>query len=282
VFRLTPGEDCEDAPLDGAALVAQAEAGEPGAAERTEPMTVDRAEPPARSSTIETAALAPLAATLPETVAARPAGPSPARVPTITQALPAASPSPSGAAVAAEALPPAGVVTALPVRPEPAAEPPAEIRPAQAGPVESERAQIRPAGTGPSVIASIEPPAAQPAASVAVPARPGQELAIVFPTNSSYFPPGAGQQLRGLLRALAQDGAYQVVLRSSISGSQKVVGAESTDEAMRYNKWLAERRLERVRDWLGDNAAGRELTFTEDYRAGDESRQVEIEVRPAG
>jgi hypothetical protein len=51
---------------------------------------------------------------------------------------------------------------------------------------------------------------------------------------------------------------------------------------MRYNKWLAERRLERVRDWLGDNAAGRELTFTEDYRAGDESRQVEIEVRPAG
>jgi enoyl-CoA hydratase/carnithine racemase len=127
-------------------------------------------------------------------------------------------------------------------------------------------------------------PAARPAAPAAQAATSAEaeRLAIVFPTNSSYFPPGAGEKLRRLLRALGQHGAYEIVLQSSISGSQQVVGAESADEAMRYNKWLAERRLERVREWLDRNAAGRELSFRQDYRAGDESRQVVVEVRPTG
>jgi hypothetical protein len=37
-----------------------------------------------------------------------------------------------------------------------------------------------------------------------------------------------------------------------------------------------------VREWLDRNAAGRELSFRQDYRAGDESRQVVVEVRPTG
>ena len=127
-------------------------------------------------------------------------------------------------------------------------------------------------------------PAARPAAADAgaAPSAEAQRLAIVFPTNSSYFPPGAGEQLRRLLGALGQDGAYEIVLQSSVSGSQQVVGAESVKEAMRYNQWLAERRLERVREWLDRNAAGRALTFRQDYRAGDEIAPVVVEVRPTG
>ena len=109
-----------------------------------------------------------------------------------------------------------------------------------------------------------------------------EPLAIVFPNNSSYFPPGADDRLRGLLAGLAQGGAYEIALQSSVSGSRKVVGAESVEEAMRYNQWLAERRLERVRDWLGRHAAGRTLTFREDYRASDDrARSWSRRGRPA-
>ncbi len=47
---------------------------------------------------------------------------------------------------------------------------------------------------------------------------------IIFPTNSSYFPPGMGTQLHALLKQLADDRRYDVVLQASVSGSQKVVG----------------------------------------------------------
>ena len=127
-------------------------------------------------------------------------------------------------------------------------------------------------------------PAARPTVpdGRAAPNAKVEPLAIVFPNNSSYFPPGADDRLRSLLGELAQGGAYEIALQSSVSGSRKVVGAESVEEAMRYNQWLAERRLERIRDWLGRHAAGRALTFREDYRAGDESRQVVVQVRPVG
>jgi outer membrane protein OmpA-like peptidoglycan-associated protein len=341
VFRLTPGEDCEGAPLDGAgpALVAQAEAAAPAAA--------DRPEPSVRPAATGSASVEPPEARVADTVRARPAGPSPAlpQVPTVTQALPAASPSTS-APPAADVRSP-GSVVALPGRPEPAAEArperttearPTEPRPAEARQTEVRQAEAqrpearqaevrqpaaRQAGAlqagalqtevrqaaapqaqglqeGAPQVRQAEPekaaaarpgeviaraePAARPAAPEAKAASSAQaeRLAIVFPTNSSYFPPGASEQLRRLLRALGQDGAYEIVLQSSISGSQQVVGAESPEEAMRYNKWLAERRLERVREWLDRHAAGRELRFRQDYRAGDESRQVMVEVRPTG
>jgi hypothetical protein len=133
-------------------------------------------------------------------------------------------------------------------------------------------------------MARAEPAPGRAAATAAKAAPSGraERLAIVFPTNSSYFPPGANERLRSLLRELAQDRAYEIVLQSSVSGSQQVVGAETTEEAMRYNQWLAERRLERVLEWLDRNAAGRALTFRRDYRAGDESREVVLEVRPTG
>ena len=54
----------------------------------------------------------------------------------------------------------------------------------------------------------------------------------------------------------AQDRRYEVVLEASVSGSQKVVGAETAEDAAKYNRWLAARRLDRVREWLDQNAAG--------------------------
>ena len=73
-----------------------------------------------------------------------------------------------------------------------------------------------------------------------------------------------------------------MVLESSVSGSPKVVGAETAEEAARYNKWLASRRLERVQDWLAQNAPASRLVIKPAYRADDESRGVEVRIRPLG
>ena len=151
-------------------------------------------------------------------------------------------------------------------------------------------ADARPTAPKPAEVKSAEvvaraEPAARPTAPAAQPAPNAriEPLAIVFPQQQQLFSARRRRPAaRPAGRSLAQGGAYEIALQSSVSGSRKVVGAESVEEAMRYNQWLAERRLERVRDWLGRHAAGRTLTFREDYRASDESRQVMVQARPAG
>jgi flagellar motor protein MotB len=277
-----------------------------------------RPEAPALSAALAARpALAETARPVPAPVAAVPAGPSPApaRVPGTAQALPAVSPAeaqpPARAAEAkgaetraAEATPAAAeraqtkpievkpaatrAAGAPPAAAERAAAQPTEVKPTEVKPVEAKPAETRPepeiaaassARPDRAAAAAAQPDPAQRQAAVDV---KEERLVIVFPTNSSYFPPGTGSQLRSLLRTLAQDRRYEVVLESSVSGSQKVVGAETAEEAAKYNKWLATRRLERVRDWLDQNAAGRGLVVKPEYHANDESRQVVVRIRPTG
>ena len=106
-------------------------------------------------------------------------------------------------------------------------------------------------------------------------------LVITFATNSSYFPSGAARRLRELIAGMAPDQKYQVGLRVAVSGSPKVVGARSPQEAATYNKWLAERRLERVQNWLLEHAAAGALSFKPEF-VTDESRQVIVRLAPVG
>jgi len=61
-----------------------------------------------------------------------------------------------------------------------------------------------------------------------------------------------------------------------------VSGATSTDEAERYNAWLAERRFKRVEAWLLKNSDGRKLTLKSSLIKNDGSRRVLIEPKPLG
>jgi hypothetical protein len=61
-----------------------------------------------------------------------------------------------------------------------------------------------------------------------------------------------------------------------------VVGAKSAQEAARYNKWLAERRLERVQNWLLKNAPAEAVSIKPEYVADDDSRRVSVRVAPVG
>jgi aromatic ring-cleaving dioxygenase len=106
-------------------------------------------------------------------------------------------------------------------------------------------------------------------------------LAITFATNSSYFPPGTSKQLRSLVRGMAAGERYRVVLQAGVSGSDKVAGASNPEEARRYNRWLAERRVERVQIWLNENAAGTDLLIEPQYLPGNEERTVVVRVAPA-
>jgi hypothetical protein len=106
-------------------------------------------------------------------------------------------------------------------------------------------------------------------------------LAITFANNSSYFPAGAARRLRELIAGMDPARKYEVAVRVAVSSSSKVVGARSPQEAATYNRWLAERRMERVQNWLLENAATDALSFKPEY-VTDESRQVVVRLAPVG
>jgi outer membrane protein OmpA-like peptidoglycan-associated protein len=337
VFRLTPGEDCEGKPVDAAApaLVARAEPA-PAATRVSDPRPIaptgngTRPEPAAARDRGPGPAAVARAAEAPPAAVAVPAGPAQARakVPSVTQALPAVSPNPVPpvspnpvAAVSPSPAPPASPNPVAAASPNPvaaassnpvaaaspnpvAAASPNLVAAASPSPVPalspmpapavasgSDPSPARPgaepaavAAGGPVASAVPQVVAALPAAAAEPPARPAaagaEELVITFPSNSSYFPPDAGTQLQALLHQLAAGQHYRVVLRASVSGAQKVVGAETPEEAAKYNQWLAERRVDRIRSWLDQNAAGNALVVKPEYQANDESRQVVVRLIP--
>jgi hypothetical protein len=228
IFRLTEGEDCTGAPLEGARppLVARA-APEPAPT----PTPAPRADPPPRQVAASEVAV--------------PAGPAPlaAAAPTVTQPLPA--------------------VSRAPARAEPSRERPAVSAPPP--PAAAATAALSPS----------------PSRRVAPSADPEGAVAITFATNSSYFPPGVRERLDGLLTGLEAGKRYRVEVEVAVSGADQVVGAETQEEARRYNRWLAERRLERVQDWLDEHAAGRELALEPRFVPNDNSRRLVVRIAPA-
>jgi len=290
LFRLTEGEDCDGTPLapGTSELVAEAETGTPAAQPASTPQADDAAT---RSQPEQAAAAAP-----PATVA-QPA-PQPVANRATTGTPPAAERDTEGTAQIRQAEHKDAAKDTAATRPEPGAVPagPAlaeaatrrEMRevpatsPAQTSGAES--AQKPPADR--TTVARATPatrptPSSRPPAASAAPMAAEDGLAITFATNSSYFPPGTSKQLRSLIRGIAAGERYRVVLQASVSGSDKVVGASTPEEARRYNRWLAERRVERVQTWLNENAVGADLVIEPQYLPGHEERTVVVRVAPA-
>jgi hypothetical protein len=307
IFQLTAGEDCEGRPLRedlvAEASRPQAPQDPPGSRQAVapavtplEPAPEQRAAEPAPAR--ETAAAKPPEAPRQSIVSAMaPADPAPEQGAAETR-----RPEPQRRAIAAagaaeRAAAEAQVETPRPPR-EPALVPPrGERAPAQTG-VPKVTQPLPPAA--PQTAAAAEPTtrtvAAVARATAATPPRAPQPagtdgnietnpeggLVITFATNSSYFPPGTGNRLRQLLAEVDPGKRYQLSLQVAVSGSRKVVGAKSAQEAARYNKWLAERRVERVQQWLLENANPDALSIRPEYLADDESRRVVVRVAPAG
>ena len=128
-------------------------------------------------------------------------------------------------------------------------------------------------------IAAVEPAAAPPAAVPAPPppAKP-ESLTITFDVNSSYLPDDLNGRLRALAQRLEPDRSYHVKLVGAVGGG---VAGKSVDEAQRYNRWMAERRIERVANYLQRTTKADKLKIAREFAANDPSRRVVVEVTAA-
>ena len=188
------------------------------------------------------------------------AGAAVGAVPTITRPIPALSPSQPDAVASDQSA----ETTVAAIDPAPASN----------------------AGARPATTAAV---GAQQSAKREDPDRQGKvewgkdgNVVITFATNSSYFPPGTARRLSSMIDGMTHDQPYRVQLQVGVSGTDTVVGATSPEEARRYNQWLAERRMARVRDWLTENAKDRQLEIEPVFQQDESSRRVLVLVAPVG
>lgn len=205
--------------------------------------------------------------------------------------------------------PPASAETAVPAAVEPPAAPVAEpvpemivdaaaetaVPPALEAPEAEAEPEPQPAPVSADSGATPAPPepvqaaaepvqAAMPAAEAAAPveaveakAEAETTLAITFDVNSSYFPKGTSRELKALVGGLEPQRTYEVVLEGAVSADALRRGAEQDGHA--YNRWIADRRMDRVADWLRQNLGG-SLSIRHSYVENDSSRRVMIRVHP--
>lgn len=119
----------------------------------------------------------------------------------------------------------------------------------------------RPAREAAPPVAAVEPAAAppqpveEPAPSPAGPPVASAELQ--FEPRNSHFPPGAETALKRLVAGLGQATGYRFELEAVVG--EPAPGAGSPETARSFQRWLAERRLARVGEWLERNAPFRDV-----------------------
>lgn len=139
-------------------------------------------------------------------------------------------------------------------------------------------AEIEPAAPPPGDPLPGDGMAAEPVLAYDPAGEPLASTEIVFDANSSFFPRGAGQELKRLVGSLPRSPGFLVEVLATVS--EGGVKDASPTQATRYNRWLAERRLGRIADWLEQNIESRALTVKQGYIENDSSRRVLIRIRP--
>ncbi len=205
----------------------------------------------------------------------------------LADAPPAAAPTPP-ATVPEPALPPPlasaepdpAPVTGLPAAPPKTAM--AALPPLTAAPT-SALAETPPAAPAPPPVRTSAKPKPTPGPAVAA-LEPEPELEaasateLVFDNNSSYLPDGASKQLKRWIASLPKARGYRIELAAAVGTAD----AKTTDpkQAARYGRWLAERRLGRISEWLEKNVEVRDLQLQQKFLENDSSRRVVVRASP--
>ncbi|MEZ5823938.1 MAG: hypothetical protein R3C97_04105 [Geminicoccaceae bacterium] len=103
--------------------------------------------------------------------------------------------------------------------------------------------------------------------------------AITFAVNSSFFGGSGAKTLSSLLKSLDPGKSYRIELSGAV-GSDPVRGG-NVEESRKYNRWMAERRVDRIAEWLSQNGGGYNLSIDRTYRENDPSRRVDVTAHPA-
>lgn len=250
IFDLPEGSGCKDVPLPHAHRVASA-AAEPAPATASHGSLTEPAPPP------------PPAPPEPTSAAAAPPPDEPAEE---KPEIPSAAASGPVEAVEPPAPPPAPTLSAAT----------APIAAAQSAPSADE--QTVPAAAPMSAAGGQATPGDGPPASDGE-AVPDATADVPFDVNSSFLSNAGSRTLRGVAERLREGGRFVVELTASVGGEVK--GA-SDQQADTYNRWMAERRLGRVTDWLRRNAGGSTLEFRRSFVEGDGTPRVAVRIEPAG
>ena len=218
----------------------------------------------------------PKAAVADAGTAKAPAPPKKAKVAPVREAhaakrsTPAAAPAPTIAVAQLPPVPdaPRSAADGEPHQVEAAEQPPAALASASADEL-------------PAPAAGADAPPADPATPTPPQAKPtradGQHFELTFDNNSSYLPDGAGAELRRWLGTLPAGKGYTIRVTAAVNG----VGKDSAATAQgRYDRWIAERRANRVAQWLEKNAQVRKLKMAQGYAENDGSRRVVLEAHP--
>ncbi len=244
VFELAPGEDCT-----GEAVVVAEDAAGPDAASGGARV---KAEATGEEEPLGDGAAEPAAA-------AEPSVPQPEPEDKLVRAEQAAQP-PAPTAPPARPIARAQEVAPRPLPPQTAAVTEAPERAAAPSTASAPASETRPK------VAALR-------------AEPPSSLTLVFRVNSSYLTHEDANRLRSWLRGLS-DARYVVRIEAAVAEGG-VRNARTPEEARRYNRWIAERRVKRVRELVEKLLGARLVRVEEDYREGDSSRRVVIQLRQA-
>lgn len=278
VFRLREGEDCQGDPLPAgkSPLVAAAERKATGRKDQPSLPAPAAGPSPDRKAAPETSTEdeSRAEAAPPSPVVAANDGPPPAER-AATTPIPAPSPQPSRD----EAKPAQATAPGASPPPSAAASVRGDTGAAAVARATEEVSSPPLAAAGPALAVVGESPPAAPPPRAAKTGKPAVGTAeIVFDKNSSFLPSGAGKELGRLVAGLPKAKGYEIRLAATVGGAD--AKASSPAEAARYDRWLAERRLSRVAEWLEKHAPVRELSLKRDLVENDPSRRVAIRVHP--
>lgn len=150
--------------------------------------------------------------------------------------------------------------------------------PAEAVPAQAETAAAEPL----EPLAAPEPEAAITGSAEAdtPPAAAADEstMAITFDINSSYLPKGTSRELKALIAPMRGNRSYEIRLDGAVSSEH--LRQPAADNGLAYNRWIAERRMTRVADWLRQHVNGGAVDIKQGFVENDDSRRVMIRVRP--
>ena len=114
--------------------------------------------------------------------------------------------------------------------------------------------------------------------AVAAAPKPLTTAEIVFAINSSYLGPSDVAELRRLVAAAPRAARLRLAIVATVS--DEPLKNAGSDAAERYNRWLAERRADRIAEFLRRHV--REPVSVEiAFLPHDASRRVTVDVWPA-